>query len=104
MESGKLRRRVVLQTKTASKSSTGAVTYTWATLATVWARVSPLGARELMSNRAELQQVTTSITIRYRDDVTPEMRATWAGHTYDIESVIPDERLTMLTLLCTEAV
>ena len=105
MRAGELRHRVVIQSKSASQSATtGEVTYTWAEVDTVWAAVEPLSEREFISGPAELQQVNTRILMRYRADVTSEMRCTWNGHTYDIESVIHDPMRTQLTLLCVEAV
>lgn len=105
MDIGNLRHRVTIQSKTESQDAYGEATYTWATVVTVWAAVEPLTAREFISGRAELQEVTTRIRMRSRDDVTPEMRCTWNGHTYDIESVIRiEERDIEMELLCTEAI
>lgn len=105
MEAGALRRRVAIQSKTASQSSTtGEVSYTWATTATVWGSVEDISAREMIQNASELQTVTTRIVIRYLSTVTPEMRAVSGGVTYDIESVIADDRRTQTTLLCARAV
>jgi SPP1 family predicted phage head-tail adaptor len=105
MEAGKLRHRVTLQGRSVSQdASTGEGTVTWSDIDTVWAQVRPLSAREFISGRAELQEVSTEVVMRYRDDVDASDRATWGTHTYDIVSVIHDERLTQLTLLCREAV
>lgn len=102
---GHLRRRVTIQSKSVSQdASTGASTTTWPDVDTVWASVEPLSEREFIQGRAELQEVTTKIVMRYRSGITSEMRCTWDGHIYDIESVIFDERMTRLTLLCSEAV
>lgn len=104
MRAGELRQRVVIQSKSAVKNEYGEPIYSWSTLATVWAAVEPLTAREFIQGRAELQEVSTRIRMRYRDDVSAENRCTWNGHTYDIESVIHDPLRTELTLLCTEVV
>jgi len=90
MRAGKLRHRVVIQSKGASRDTYGAEVVTWSTTATVWASVEPLTGREYMDAQQTQAEVSTRIRVRYRSDVTyvPEMRATWDGHTYDIVSVL----------------
>uniref|UniRef100_UPI001F4AE784 phage head closure protein n=1 Tax=Klebsiella pneumoniae TaxID=573 RepID=UPI001F4AE784 len=46
--------------------TTGAVINTWRDVATLWAEVAPLSAREFIAAQASQGEVTTRITIRYR--------------------------------------
>jgi SPP1 family predicted phage head-tail adaptor len=101
---GQLRHRVVIEQKAVSQDSYGAPVETWSTLATVWASVDDLSAREGIQGRAELQSVTTVIRMRNRADVSAENRVTWGSHTYDIQGVVRGERRTHMELLCVEAV
>lgn len=103
MKVGKLRHRVTLQFRTETQDpDTGVMTQGWAEVATVWASVEPLSAREFIASQATQAKVTTRITIRYRDDVVPTMRLMHRGTTYNIEGVLPDKDsgLEYLTLAC----
>lgn len=88
MRAGRLRHRVTFQEKTLTQNEYGEAIETWADMATVWASVSPRGGREALTQAEETQTLRVDIRARSRDDVTPEMRATWNGHTYDIEQVV----------------
>ena len=102
MQAGKLRQRVTLQTATETANDYGELTRIWADTTTVWASVESLTGREYLQAQQEKISVTTRIVMRYRSGVTTTMRATWDGHTYNIRSVLQDERKTMLTLMCQE--
>ena len=101
---GKLRHRVTIQSKAESQNAYGEPTYTWSDVDTVWASVDDLSAREFIQGPAELQQVTTVITMRDRSDVTPETRITWGSHTYDVESVVHTGSRVYMEVLCVEAI
>lgn len=71
---GKLRHRIVIQKPTLSTDSIGGKTETWSTLDTVFAAIEPVSANQTwMAERLE-HRVTHKITIRYRDDLTSDMR------------------------------
>lgn len=46
----------------------------WTEVATVWAAVEPLSAREFMQSQATQSQITARIVIRYRDGLDASMR------------------------------
>lgn len=106
MRAGTLRTRVVIQAATASQDTFGGESKTWTTLATVWGEVKPLSGREYMQARQAQADVTTRITIRYRDDITitPACRITWNGHTYDVKDVIHDAQQRQYQLMCAEVI
>ncbi|STV76401.1 head-tail adaptor protein [Klebsiella michiganensis] len=65
MQAGKLRHRVILQEPVKEQSpTTGAVINTWRDVATIWAEVYPLSAREFIAAQASQGEITTRITIR----------------------------------------
>ncbi len=71
MQAGKLRHRVTLQEPVKEQNPiTGAVINTWRDIATIWAEVAALSAREFIAAQASQGEVTTRITIRYREGVT----------------------------------
>ncbi len=85
-------------------SETGAVNKTWLDVATVWAEVSPLSAREFIAAQASQGEITTRITIRFRTGITRKHRILFRGGIYNIEGVLPDpdSGREYLTLPCSE--
>lgn len=49
----------------------------------VWASIEPLRGRILESARQFHSEVTTELTIRYREDITDTMLATYKGITFE---------------------
>lgn len=91
MQAGTLRHRVTLQSLVPMQDPvTGVVTHTWSTLATVWASVQPLSAREFLQASAVSSQVVARVRIRYFPGVMPSMRILHGERTYNIEGVLPD--------------
>lgn len=104
---GRLRHRVVIQQASETQdSTTGAITTSWTTFATVWAAIEPLSARDFIAANAEQSKIKARIVIRAIDGVVPKMRIYHAAKdkTYDIVGVLADKDsgLDYLTLLCSE--
>ena len=99
MNAGKLREHVTIETPTRSNDGAGGTDVTWAALANVRAEVtSRSGAEAVLGEKLEARQRYT-ITMRYRDDVTTDMRAIWRGETLNIRAVRdPDGRRQWLEL------
>lgn len=87
MRAGELDRRITIESRTESRSTTGAATYTWATLATVWAKVKPVRGQEYFAASQVNAQVDAIFTIRYRADITRTMRISYGGEYYDIQDI-----------------
>lgn len=107
MRAGKLRHRVRLQAFQKGRDpNTGAVIDAWVDVATVWASIEPLSAREFIQSSAMQAQVTARITIRYREGVTASMRILHRGRIYNIQGVLADKDsgLEYLTLPVSEGV
>lgn len=80
MDAGDLRDRVTLLKPSTTTDTQGGHTVTWAQLATaprMWAMVRPTGASERVQATALTATVGYQVVIRYRADVTPQMRLTW---------------------------
>lgn len=87
------------------RTPSGASAATWSDLATVWMSIEPLRGRELFAAQEHFAEVTARIRIRYRDDVTAEMRVSHEGVIYAIGAVIdPELRHRELELMCTSGV
>ena len=107
MQAGKLNKRITLQKPVKTQSSaTGAVVNGWADVAELWANVTDLSARDFVAAQAGQSEVTTRITIRWRQDVTDKHRILYRGRVYDIQGVLEDDKsgLEYLTLPCSRGV
>ena len=93
MQAGRLRHRVTIQNRVETQGpTTGAIAVSWADVATVWAAVEPLSAREFIAAQATESQVSARITIRYRAGITPKMRVAHGDTLYDIAGVLSDPK------------
>lgn len=93
MQAGKLRHRVTIQQRSQTQDpNTGEIVTAWVDVATVWAAVEPLSAREFIAAQAGQSQITARATIRYTDAVDATMRLLHNGAAYNIEGVLPDPK------------
>jgi SPP1 family predicted phage head-tail adaptor len=109
MRAGHLRHRVALESNTRSRSSTGEYTDSWTTTATVNANVSGDSGRTMDRPLENLAENTIRVTIRYRSDVAPTMRVSYADpktsatRYWYIEAILnDDETRRWQTLVCRE--
>jgi len=100
---GKLRERVTIEQPTRASDGQGGYTETWSTLATVWAAIKPVTARETYFGHKLEHRVTHKITIRYRSDIAIQMRIAQGTRYFQIHGYKNvDERNRFLELLCEE--
>lgn len=109
IQAGRLRHRVEIQyPQETQNSSDGSMTTTWSKLATVWAAIEPVSARDLVAAQVEDSKVTTRITIRYRPDIFAYMRIYHAAKNqyYNIHGILSDKEsgLEYITMPCSEGV
>lgn len=83
-----LRHKVIIQTKSvASRDEDGFILpNAWTTYKKLWAKVTPVAARDLALGQSELTEVTARLKIRYRTDIDTTMRVLWKDKTYSIVS------------------
>lgn len=83
IEAGRLRHRIRIERYEYLRDShgevvqnpiTGEVSQAWVEVATVWAAIEPLSAREFIQSQATQSQITARIVIRYRDGLDAAMR------------------------------
>ena len=114
-EPRKLRHRLEIQEFQVIEDSSGevqddngALVQEWVTVATVWAAIEPISAREFVSAQADQSKVVARITIRYRTNINSAMRLYHAAKDsyYNIEGILSDKQsgLQYLTLPCSEGV
>ena len=105
MRAGRLRHRLVLQSKTYTRDSYGGAIVGWTTEATVWGAIEPLSGRELFAQQQVQPEAQVRIVLRYYSGLDTTWRVTNGGLYYDIVEVINrDMRNEMLTLLCRQGV
>lgn len=109
MRSGTLRERVTIQSATEVQDGHGEPIKAWANLAsvpTVWANVGSRASGErFISGGERLQsEISHTVRMRYRSDVTVKMRLIWRTNRYlYIENIVdPDGRKSDLILMCRE--
>lgn len=109
MRSGRLRQRITIQNKASvSQDGYGEETITWGDYHTCWAAVEPLRGGEYYEQEMAGADVSTRIVIRWpgsSKEITPEMRVSFDGAYYDIQSVIlVEERNREVHLMCREVI
>lgn len=108
VESGSLRHRVLIETKTTTDDPLGGQIVSWVPISTiagdgyVWANVKYPSGMETLRTNAVLGITRASVRVRYRDDVNQLSRLTYRGMVYDIKSVQPDadSGLEFMDLVC----
>lgn len=105
MKAGRLRNRITLQKNESGKSPTGAPINKWVDIATVWAEVTSISGKELLTAQSLMQSTTIRIWIRYRDDLDTSCRIIHHQtgtdkDALDIKAILPDAKKTRLEILC----
>ena len=103
LDPGLLRTELELQQASLASDGMGGHIESWATIAIVFARIGPLGAKSTFGADQRLETVTHRITIRRRDDVRSGMRFLKQGRVLEIVTVHdPDETGRYLACLARE--
>lgn len=93
LNTGKLRHRVVIQKPVETQdTTTGAMNTVWEDVATVWASIDPVSAKEFVAAQVEQSKITGRITIRYRNDFDTSCRLYHRAKNkyYNIEGMLSD--------------
>ena len=103
MNIGKLRHPLILQAETQTQGATGEVTYSYATVTTVWGSLSPISGRELEQAHQISEEITYKAIIRYYSSLTSEYRISHDSRTFEIMNIQnADERDIYQLLLLKE--
>ena len=104
MRAGRLRNRITIQQKVNGKDALGQTVDQWVDVCNVRAEIRDISGREYQSSQAERSQTDCKILIRYRNDITSDMRVLCNGIYYDITAVLEDVKKTRLELPCKKGV
>lgn len=80
----KLNRRILIQAPVRTDNGKGGSAKSWADVQSVWAEMIPLRGSEALNQSLLEQRQIWKVTIRHRDDVTPDNRLQFAGRPMNI--------------------
>ncbi len=102
---GTFRHKVSIQQALRSYDGGGGASETWQTIADVWANICPLSGRKAVKAQKLEGTISHQVTLRWRDDVTPDMRLLYGARELEIDSVRDTgERNRRLVCMCVERV
>lgn len=85
---GKMRQRIRIEQPVLTPDGLGGATRAWQTVTTVWGEIISGGGNE-SSRAGQLSSVVTHrITLRWRADITPEMRVVFGTRVFAIRAII----------------
>jgi len=103
MDIGKLNRRVTIQQAGTTQDANGEIIDGWSTFATVWASVVDVSGREFLAAGGTQNEALTKVAIRYLAGVVPAMRVVCGADTYNVQSVLGQDKRSLL-LMCSRGV
>lgn len=104
VEIGKLNKRVTFLQLKMAEDEMGQDKSEWVKYVTVWATVKPYKSSEHNFMSKLKPEVTHRIYIRYRRDITADMRMLYNDHVYEISGppIDMDEQHRLLEIQCEE--
>lgn len=104
IRSGTLRKRVQIQQRATTQDTFGGQSTTWTTIATVWAEIETLTARELLAAQAVNVDVSHTITVRYQSlfaqpKTVAAYRALYNGRIFNIHGMDNQEERNRTVVL-----
>lgn len=89
-----LREQVRIERPDASADGQGGQTISWRDVATLYAKVEPLQSvvQEALFADQQLAREAYRITLRYRPDISADMRLFWRGKLLNIASIYDDHQ------------
>lgn len=104
MDAGRMDRRIAIKRATSTVNSFNEPIYSWTTLATVWAAMTPVNDGERMRAGETLANMQCRFTIRWSKTaatIDPRDRLTFDGREFDINGVKEMSRRQYLEITAT---
>lgn len=98
-------KRITIQQQSTTQDDYGQPLDTWTDVAAnIYASIEPLTGRDFFAAKQINSEITTRITINYRNDILPKMRVVYGSKIYDIIAPPIDfeERHIEIHLMCRE--
>lgn len=87
-----LRHRVKIQKRDAQRDGDGFESAaSWVDYKTVWAKITPLSAKDLLAAQAAQAQTVARMKVRYGSDIGTDMRVLWKDQIYAIDGPALDD-------------
>ena len=106
LDPGKLRHRLVLLFLAEDQDSdTGEMVETWEEFDTVWGSFEPYSTKDVLLARSAQEQSSVRAVIRYKEEVTSDMRVSFRSRLYKIDGPpLPDtdSGIEYMTLMLAE--
>lgn len=87
MRAGILDQRVMIQRREVSRDAYGAEKVTWVDAFPVWAAVEPLAGQSYLLGKAQTDEVTIRVRMRYFEGLLNTMRIVHGAHIYTIQDI-----------------
>ncbi|WP_377193611.1 phage head closure protein [Ruegeria meonggei] len=100
IRAGKLDRQITIERETETVAASGAVSKTWAPVATIRAELVQLSAEEYLTGFGEGDASGAVFRIRYLNEITTADRVTFDSTVYDIDEIVEQGRKRGLELRC----
>ncbi len=85
---GKMRQRIRIEQPVLTPDGLGGATRTWQTVTTVWGEIISNGGNEALRAGQLVSVVTHRIILRWRADITSEMRVAFGTRIFAIRAVV----------------
>lgn len=103
MDIGRLRHRITFQKLLESKNEYGEVTNQWEDYKTVWAEIKPVSGKQFFEAKQINSEISHNVYIRYRLDLSPNMRILYKGRVFDILYIMNvNEDNSLMQIYCKE--
>ena len=103
IRAGEMRHRVQLQNRVLTRDAVGGTVETWSTYDTVWSKIVPVSAREIIEGNQTEGRATHRIIIRHNGAMTRKNRILFGSRVFHVDSVVNvEERNKVQILVCTE--
>ncbi|KAF1310959.1 head-tail adaptor protein [Pseudomonas sp. SG-MS2] len=100
MQAGRLRNRCTLMTSSRERNTSGGFDVTWIEAGRLWADITtPTGQTRAVAEQLAAV-VSAEIRVRPKAEIVEGCRLVRGNVTYLIEAVLPDNKHSMLRLLC----
>jgi len=100
---GRRDKKITIQRMVQATTDEGEITETPLNIATVWAAIEPLDAREAWQAKQSQATTTHRITTLYMIGITSRMRAVWGDRIFNFESVVNEKEANReLVIMATE--
>jgi SPP1 family predicted phage head-tail adaptor len=100
MQAGRLTERVSIERKSSTRAANGEEVVTWTVLDTVSASVKQLRGKEFFAAAQMQGSVDHQVQIRYRTDITRDMRLMWGAQPLDIVGIAELGHREGLEIMC----